>query len=183
MNQYKHLAWPIYLTGSVIIFFPALEFVLTIWPLSPGILSWRFGAVGLLARSLLTPLVGLALIFAVAVFLEHVWVQRVVSGLGFAGSAILLMVTALFALDLLQFRNQVRAEASTAYDVSSGVALMKLLAVSIVLLVFGVSGRRVARRAAAKEPRRPTPAALVVKPRKAEADDSEDKHGPAPPAL
>jgi hypothetical protein len=163
MKEYRNLAWPFYLTGLVIIVVPAVEFVLTVSPLSPSILSWRYGAVGLLSRSIMTPMVGVVVIFGTAVLLEHTWVQRGVMVLGFVGCAVLLLAIAMFALDLLQFRNQVRAEARTAYNAASAVALMKLLAGTVVLLAFGVGGLRTARHAAARR-RRSAPAPLIARP-------------------
>jgi hypothetical protein len=164
MKQHHHLAWPLYLTGLMVVVFPAVEFVLTVWPLSPGVLSWRYGTVGLLSRSIMTPMVGLAIILATATLLERTWVQRAVSVLGFVGAAALLLALGLFALDLLQFRNQVRPAAKTAFDVSSVMAVMKLFAGAVVLLAFGVSGRAMVRRAAAREPHRSAPAPLIARP-------------------
>lgn len=161
MNKLKFLAWPLYITGFAVVFFPALEFVVTIWPLSPSILSWRFGAVGLLSRSLLTPMVGVAMVFSTAVLLDHKWVRRAATLLALVGSVVLLIAIGMFLLDLLQFRNQVRAEASTAYDVSSGVALLKLLICTVILVTFGMSGVRVGRREGHKRTRHSTPAGLV----------------------
>ena len=149
MLPYRRLAWPFYLTGLAIVVFPALEFVLTILPLSPTILSWRYGAVGLLARSSLTPLVGLVIILGTATFLEHVWVQRAVTVVGLVGAAAFLLATLLFALDLVQFRGEVREAAKRAYDASGTVVLLKLLVESGVLAAFGASGRLLTRRAAA----------------------------------
>ena len=175
MKSYKNLAWPFYLTGLVIIIFPAVEYVLTIWPLSFGVISWRFGAVGLLTRAIMTPMVGLALVFGTAVLLEHTWVQRGVAVLGIAGTAVLILAVVMFTLDLFQFRNQVRPEASLAYDVSSGMALTKLFAGTIVLLSFGLSALRMVRRAGGKKSRRSAPATLVARPSKSETDSAEEK--------
>jgi hypothetical protein len=161
MESYKNLAWPLYLTGLVIIGFPALEFFLTILPLSPSILSWRFGAMGLLARSILIPLLGLALIYGTAVVLNHVWMLRVVAIVALVGAVLLLPAMGLFALDMLQLRNEVRAEASAAYDASSVVALMRLFACCVVLVAFGLSSWKNARRKGGKKDRKSGPSALV----------------------
>jgi hypothetical protein len=164
MKQHHYLAWPLYLTGLMVVVFPAVEFVLTVWPLSPGVLSWRYGTVGLLSRSITTAMVGLVIILGTATLLEQTRVQRAVSVLGFVGAAVLLLALGLFALDLLQFRNQVRPAAKTAFDVSSAMAVMKLFAGAVVLLAFGVSGRVMARRAAARELHRSAPAPLIARP-------------------
>jgi len=161
MNRYHRLAWPFYLSGLAIVAFPALEFVLTILPLSPTVLSWRVGAVGLLARSSLTPLVGLVIILGIATLLEHVWVQRAVMVVGLVGAAAFLLTALLFALDLVQFRGDVRETAKRAYDASSAVVVLKLLAETCVLAAFGASGRLLTRRAAAHAAHHAAPAPLV----------------------
>lgn len=161
MNRYRGLAWPFYLTGLAIIAFPALEFILTILPVSPTVLSWRYGTVGLLARSALTPMVGLVIILGTATLLEHVWVQRAVMVVGMVAAAAFLLTAALFVLDLLQFRVDIRAAAKRAYDASSAVVLLKLLGESCVLAAFGASGRRLTRRAAAHAAHHGAPASLV----------------------
>ncbi len=170
MKEHPHIAWPLYLTGLLIIVFPLLEFVLTVWPPSPGVLSWRFGTAGLLGRSIMTPMVGLAIVLATATFLGHSGVQRAVMVLGFAGTAVLLLVAGLFALDLVQFRAQVRAGAKTAYDVSSVVTLLKFLAAAVVLLAFGLSGLRSLRHKRAEERRHAGAAPLIGKHKRDETD-------------
>jgi len=163
MAEHRRPAWPFYLTGLVLIVVPAIEYVLTVLPLSPSILSWRYGAVGLLARSIMIPLVGVVLIFGTAVFLEHRWVQRGVMVLGFVGGAALLLAAVLFVFDLLQFRGQVREAVRTAYDGASAMALLKLLAGCVVMIAFGVSALRDVRRAAARD-HHSAPAHLIARP-------------------
>jgi hypothetical protein len=110
------------------------------------VVSWRFGAVGLLVRAIMTPLVGLAVVFGTAVLLEHRRVLRLVSVLSWVGAATLVVLMGVFGLDLVEFRGLVRPESSLAFDTSGGMVLAKLLAVSAVLSTFGVSGSRAARR-------------------------------------
>ncbi len=167
MREYRHLAWPFYLMGLAIIIVPMVEFVLTVSPLSPTIVSWRYGAVGLLSRSIMTPMVGLVVIFGTAVLLEHHRVQRGVMVLGFVGAVVLLLALGVFALDLLQLRRQVRPDAKTAYDVASATALLKLFAVTAVLLAFGVSGLKMVRRTSARRHHAST-APLVSRPERRE---------------
>lgn len=174
MKGHHYLAWPFYLTGLAIVAFPALEFVLTVLPLSPTIISWRYGAAGLLARSALTPLVGLVVIAGTATLLEHRWVQRAVMIVGVVGAAAFLLTAVLFSLDLVQFRGEVREAAKRAYDASSAVVLLKLLAESCVLAAFGASGRLLTRRAAAHGAHHAAPALLVRR------QEPTDETTPAP---
>ncbi len=148
MTHPRHIAWPLYLTGLAIVAVPALEFVVTVSPLSPTLLSWRVAAVGILSRAVLTPLVGLVILLGAAVLLEHARVQRALMVVGFFGCGALLLTAVMFALDLVQLRGQVRVVARPAYDTSSAMALVKLLVAAGVLLSFGLSGLLTARRAA-----------------------------------
>ncbi len=161
MKHYRHLAWPFYLTGLAFILLPAAEVVVAILPLSPSVLSWRVGAVGLLGRSVLTPLVGMVIVLGTAVLLEHVLVQRAVTVLAFAGAAAFLVLAGLFALDLLQFRGEVREAARRAFDASSVLALLKLLAATAILAAYGLSGRLLLRHARAHAAYHAAPSPLV----------------------
>ncbi len=173
MKTHHDLAWPFYLAALVIVVFPFVELVLTVWPPSPGVVSWRYGTVGLLARAIMTPLVGLVIIQATATLLGHARVQRAVTVLGLAGAVVLLLTAALFALDLVQFRGQVRDAAKRAFDVSGLVVLLKLLAGALVLAAFGVVGLRSARRAAASEARHHRePPPLIASAEEAESTQS-----------
>lgn len=158
----RSVALPFYLTALVIMFFPAMELLLTVWPWSPSVLSWRFGSVGLLVRAIMTPMVGFALLFGTAVALEHRLTLWAVAAAGFFGGAALLLLMGVFSLDLLEFRGVVQPESSLAFDTSSGVVLMKLFAVSLVLLAFGFSAYRVLRKSNKKKRRRSRPEAATL---------------------
>lgn len=169
MKEHNYLAAPFYLGALLIIVLPLLDFVATVLPLSPGAVSWRFGAAGLLSRSVMIPTAGLVAILGTAALLEHVRVQRVAMVLGFVGSALLLFAIGLFALDVFQLRQQVRPQAVAAYKASSVVAAFKLLACAVVLAAVGVSGLRM-RRHAARKARGAGPAAAII--RSTQADES-----------
>ncbi len=171
MKEYKSLAWPLYLTGLGLILVPAVEFVLTASPVSPTILSWRYGAIGLFSRAVVVPTAGVVVIFGTAVLLEHQWVRRAAWVVGFAGGALLLLVVGLFTLDVLQFRHQVRTQALAAFDAANALALLKLLTAMAVLLSVGVSGLRTARHTRAS--RRNTGSVPLIAGR-------EREHAPTP---
>ncbi len=162
MKEYTYLAWPLYLAGLLVILLTAVDFVATVAPLSPQTVSWRFGAVGMLSRSIMLPTVGLVGILGTAALLEHVRIQRLVMVLGFLASGLLLLAVGMFALDAVQLRNQVGPEAVTSFKASSVVALIKLLSGAVLLAVVGVSGLRMSRHAARKA-HSAGPAAVIVR--------------------
>ena len=175
MKEHAYLAWPLYLAWLVIIAFPLVDLVATVLPLSPGVVSWRFGAVGMLSRSIMLPTVGLVAILATAARFEHVGIPRVVMVLGFVCGVLLLLAVAALTLDAVQLRHQVRPEAAASFKASSVVALFKLLAGSALLGSVGVAGLRMSRHAARKA-RAAGPAAAIVR------ATHEDEPPPAPPA-
>jgi hypothetical protein len=140
MNRAHYIAAPAYFVASLLILFPLLDTVLSIWPLQMGEVSWRFGAVGLFSRAVMTPLLGLLLAFAVAVLLEHRLMTRAIAVVGGLTALAIAGVSILFVLDALQMRAQVRPEAKTAFDVASAVALGKYGLGFLLLGVFAVSG-------------------------------------------
>src|SRR5687768_7635051 len=74
-----HLVGPGYAVGGLFILIPFLDNVISVWPFRLGEVAWRFGAVGLFSRSLLTPLLGLFLLLGLSILAEHRLFTRVVA--------------------------------------------------------------------------------------------------------
>ena len=139
MHRKRFLALPGYSVALLLIFFPLLDWAISVWPVRAGEVAWRFGATGLFSRVLITPLLGLLLAFAMAVLLEQRRVLRGISILsGLTGLAIVGGVV-LFLLDALQMRPQVRPQAKMAFDLTTVVALAKYGLGVLVLSSFGVA--------------------------------------------
>jgi hypothetical protein len=145
MDRFKSFGWPAYLTFSLLIIFPLLDAFLTVWPIRAGEVSWRFGAVGIFSRALMTPLFALVLAYAVALALEHRVMQRVISVFAGIGALCMLAASGFFILDAVQMRTQVQEQMKTAFDVASVVALGKITIVAIVAIVLCVAAFRSAR--------------------------------------
>jgi hypothetical protein len=105
-----------YAVGLMLILIPAIELAITSWPPQPGLLNWRFGAVGLVANSLLFPVIGLGILLFTAELLGHARVQRGLSVFAAFGCVLLIAAMAVFALDVLQLRSLVRGNARVGYD-------------------------------------------------------------------
>jgi hypothetical protein len=141
----KYLALPGYLIALSLVFFPLLDAVLSIWPPQPGQVAWRFGAVGLLSRAVMTPLLGLFIAYAVAFALEHRTVLRVISVVSLLAAIAIVGALGLFGLDALQMRSQVVAQAKKAFDAASVTAVMKYLFGVVMLAAFAWGGWKGAR--------------------------------------
>jgi hypothetical protein len=126
MKTLRRIAAPTYALAAIFVFFTGLELLQATWPPKIGEVAWRVVAIGLVSRTLLTPLLGLLLAFAVALFLEQ---RRVLRGLAIANgalAALLLIAMAVFALDALQMRTQIGPLSRQMYQVSVGLSLVKL---------------------------------------------------------
>jgi hypothetical protein len=99
-----------YAIALLLVVLPLLEFTLTIWPMRPGVVMWRFGSYGLLTQALMLPTVGVFLALGLARFLGHRRMQIVLGAIAALVCVALLGGAALFALDSLQARSLARAD-------------------------------------------------------------------------
>lgn len=142
MNRFRYLSWPAYVVTATLLLLPLAEFLASVWPLHPGEVRWRFGAVGLFSGALLVPVLAVLLAYAVALLLEHRMVQRVISVLSGLVALLLVAASVGFILDTLQMRSQVRPEAHHAFDVASALGLAKLLVGALGLVCLSLAGWR-----------------------------------------
>jgi hypothetical protein len=136
---------PGYLILALVCTQPLIEVVANTWPLRFGITGWRFGFFGAASGALLLPLLGLFLIYALAAQAGDRRVVMTVAGLASLAALFCVVATGAFALDALQMRAQVRADAATSFKVVSLWATGKLVAAAIASLVLTVSAFRTAR--------------------------------------
>lgn len=142
----KRLALPAYLVGALLILIPLGEGILSTRPMTPGALTWRYGASGVLSSALLTPVLGLLLVAFVATLVEHRRMLRTTAILSLAGATILTFVVGLFVLDALQLRSQIIAEARVSYQWATAQALFRMLALLVTCAVLGVAAWKSSRR-------------------------------------
>jgi hypothetical protein len=141
----RSLLWPGYAIALLLIAFPLADLVTNIWPLRPGAVEWRFGTVGLLSGFILTPLLGIVGVIAVAAALGHRGVLRLVAVVSLGLAAATVATLGLFALDWLQMRSTVEAEVRQGLDIGSIKAALKHGLTVITLGWLGLVGWRVSR--------------------------------------
>jgi len=142
MVNSRQLALPSYLVAFSLAILPPMDQLIQVFPLRLGDPRWRFGAFGLLSNSLLLPTVGILVALVVATVFEHRRFRRI---LGVAALALVLVLAAgwvVFALDVLQVRNTVSAQAVRAFVAASVGAAMKSLFAMLCLTVLGVTALR-----------------------------------------
>ncbi len=149
MESKKALAYPGYLLAFMLFMIPLFDGITAVLPLRPSQERWRFGAVGALSNMTLVPLLGIFIALALAVYLDHQRVRRVLGWLCALFAVILTAMAASFVLDFFQTRIQVLPKFHTMVDAAAGTSLMKQ-AFTIVTLVLlarsGLGGTRSGRR-------------------------------------
>jgi hypothetical protein len=164
MRTLRFLSWPTYLVASLLAVVPFLDWAVAVWPLQLGNMRWRVGAAGQLSGGLMTVLLGLLLLLAVAVLLEQPRVLRLVAALGALLAAGTLVLLTLFLLDVLQLRGSVRPELVRSFDVVAFQALVKQLVAVAAGVVLAVSAIRAVRAGGGARRTRPSvdgPAVVV----------------------
>lgn len=140
VGKYRPLGWAAYGVAVLLIFFPLLDSLLGVWPLRVEDVTWRFGAVGLFSRAVMTPALGLLLGIGTAVLFEHRKRIRAFSILSLLGGVIALFATGIFTLDALEARAQIVPEAASAFDIAAVAAVAKYLIGAALCTLLGVGG-------------------------------------------
>jgi hypothetical protein len=166
MKIHPLLTTSAYLVAITLILYPILDTVLAVWPLRPET-TWRFGATGLLSRTLMTSSLGLLLTMVIALVAGHRMALRAAAVASAVAAVTLLVLSGLFMLDALQTRANVNPQAKTAFDVASAVALIKTVlgaALAAGLAVGGWRSELVRGQAAPAAGRKQTTPLIVAAP-------------------
>lgn len=126
-ERLRPLAAAIAFAGALLVFLTAIDFVLTVWPLRFGTVGWRYGSAGLLGGFLLTPLLGVAMLMAVAALCEYRGMQGLMMVLSLVMAILLALVLVGFALDALQVRVGVADDQRRTFDIGVIKAAFKHL--------------------------------------------------------
>jgi hypothetical protein len=138
----RRLRAPGYLIFGIAMVLPLIDLLVSLTPLRPTTLMWRFGAVGLLASAIGAPLLVLFLIYVLAYFSGD---RKVIIACTVIAALIALMMiggAGTFALDALQMKRRIQAAAQARFIIASGQALFKLGLEGLAALVLAVSAFR-----------------------------------------
>lgn len=156
----RRLAGPCYAIALLLLVIPATDFVSNVWPLQPGDFRWRFGMTGQLSGVLLTPLLGIVLAALVAAITDDRRTLRLTSIVAAAGAIFLVLIVALFGLDILQFRPDVPVDRRGPFDLANVRAVVRHLLTASSLGWLATSGLRATGPAMAG--RGPAPRAVAT---------------------
>jgi hypothetical protein len=137
-RQLTRLGYPI---AFLLVTLPLVEVFLAVWPWQPSVPAWRVGAYGMMTRTLMLPITGLALVAITAYLLEHRWVMRTINVLSFVSAALLLAGLAFFALDVMQLRASVPERGRPPFDVTVVRATITAVLFAAVLVWLGLASR------------------------------------------
>lgn len=126
---------------------PLMELYIRASPFRIHSPAWRLSLVGNISGAISAPILGLFIMFAIAVAAEDKGVTYLVSSLSGLAAVSCLGVTGLFALDALQMRNQVQASLAESYGLTSSWIAAKLIFSVVVLVALSISALRAAQGA------------------------------------
>lgn len=147
----KRIGPALYGAAGLMVLVPLFDLATNVWPARLGDPGWRYGALGLLASFMLTPLLGTGIAAGVAALLGHGRMIRAVGWLNAVGGGLLLVASGLFLLDAVQIRSGVGPDAIRSFDIGVVKAVVKFLVLGAGFLWLGVAGLRRGRHSA-REP-------------------------------
>lgn len=131
-----------YLFALLLALSPLGEAIISIVPMRLGEPSWRFGAVGLLTQTIITPFLGLALAGVIAHVAGHTSVLRGMSLLLGGGCAVFVALAGIFMWDYLNIHQLVAAEARQQFDIAATLAILRLGGFGVLAAVGSVASWR-----------------------------------------
>jgi hypothetical protein len=143
----RRLRTPGYLIFVIAMVLPLVDLLVSLAPLRPTTLLWRFGAVGLLASAIGAPLLVLFLIFVLAYFSGDRKVMIVCTAIAALIALVMIVGAGSFALDALQMQRRIPAAAQSRFITASAQALFKLGLQGLAALVLAVSSFRTLKSA------------------------------------
>lgn len=142
MERLRSFTWAGYLIAIALMAIPATDFVLRVQPLTPTSVRWRFGALGVLSGSLMSPFMGLFLAVLIAASAGQRVVLRLLGWMTWLGTLVLLGLATLFVFDALQTRASASETARTTFDTAAIMGVVKFLVFVIIGLAIGLGTRR-----------------------------------------
>lgn len=123
-----------YVLALSLVLGPAVDLITTVLPPRLGDTTWRYGSLGLAAGYLATPLLGLGVAIAVAVWQEDLRLLKVLGILALIGAGALIPVMGTWGLDVLAVREMREPDART------GVLIGGVIQGAKYLLAFATLG-------------------------------------------
>lgn len=118
------------------------------WPFRVHSPMWRVGFIGANTGAAGTPLIGLLIVFAIAVATDDEAAAYVVALVSALAAALCVAAAGVFSLDVLQLRNEVRSGLAGQYEIGSMWVAARVLVTAVLFVVLMTSAWRAAKAAA-----------------------------------
>jgi len=116
-----------------------------LWPLQFGSEDWRFGAMGILFNSLVTPLLGLGLAMAAAYIGRHRGILAACSGIALVAAAVMTLALVAFIIASLSVNAKADVQLKSTVSVATWKTVILALAIIPAAALLGVGGMRALR--------------------------------------
>lgn len=144
-DSLETLLGPLYFIAALLIVTPLMDFATSVLPLRVSSIEWRFATVGLMSGFLLTPLLGIVIVIALAAYADHLRFLRLLSVLNGTVAVLFVILLILFALDVIQLRSVVQEQAKGAFQTAAAKAVVKHATFIVALGWLSVRGFRASR--------------------------------------
>lgn len=131
--------------GAMLIVLPLLDVFLSVWTYQPFELSWRVSLLGKLGAALLWPVIGMAVLAYAAEALEDRLAAAVVAVSSLFLGIVLSVFLALFLLDAIQLRVQIRPDLQRNFEHLTIRAVAGYAVAVLMGIWLGWSGLKAAR--------------------------------------
>jgi hypothetical protein len=127
-----------YVFALTLVLGPVIDLITTVLPARPGDVSWRYGFLGLGGGYLQTPLLGVGIAMAVAIWQEDVVLLRALGITATVGAVALLPIMGTWALDVMQMREMREPEVRGGVLMGGVIQGAKYLGACVALGLAGV---------------------------------------------
>ena len=135
----RNLRVPGYVILAIATLLPALDLLVSVMPLRPSTVVWRFGFVGLFSSAIGAPLLLLFFIYVLALFAGDRKITVLVGVVAAIITFLLVAAAGAFILDALQMRQRIQPAAQTRFMTATVQAMLKLALEGLASLVLAIS--------------------------------------------
>ena len=132
---------------GTLILMQLIEIEVRSWPFRIHSPTWRLSFIGTTAGAVGTPLFGLLIILAIAVATDDRTAAYAVSLVSWLAMVACAAAVGMFALDVLQVKNEVTSSVAGQYDLGSGWVVTRMIVAAVLFVVLAVSAWRAAKSA------------------------------------
>jgi hypothetical protein len=141
----RPLALAGYPIGLLLIVTSMLDTFPKILPADFGSRDWRYGALGLVFNSMVTPLLGLAIAAAAAIVARHYGTLRLISGVFLALAVFAVVGGLLFIVDFSALSSSLSDRVTPGFEIATWKTVAIVLLAAPVAAWLGLGGLRAAR--------------------------------------